>query len=136
MSFGGVMERFRDEANSCDSVTVCGRFEIFVNFLGERLKFRENFGCELGWSKFLRNFWESESFGVKQQGKTLQTLQNTPPPDIRHHRLDINNVLSHTLPQRLALIMSRKIDSPPPWALSGPYLNNVLGFTTTEGILI
>jgi hypothetical protein len=50
MSFGDVVERFRDvtEANSCDSVTVCGRFEIFVNFLGERSKFRDNFGCELG----------------------------------------------------------------------------------------
>jgi hypothetical protein len=72
----------------------------------------------------------------EKQGKTLQTLHNTPPPDIHHHRMDINNVLSHTPPRRLALIMSRNVDSPPPLALSQPYLNNVLGFTTTEGILV
>jgi hypothetical protein len=48
------MERFRSEANGCDNVTVCGRFEIFVNFLWEGLKFRENCGCELGWSNFAK----------------------------------------------------------------------------------
>jgi hypothetical protein len=68
------MERFRDEASNCDSVTVCDRFEIFANFSGERSKFRENFGL---WIRGRRNIREISGIEIIWGNKTGKNTPDT-----------------------------------------------------------